>query len=252
MAKKKPFKPSNGSYKQIINQATRRIGVLPDRFYDEIPKDLRSLAFTISGIDRMTTIETVLKDLNNAFDNNISFKKWQENFNIDEIQNLSDARRETVFRTFMTTEYNRGRIEVGLENDRLKYLQYQAILDDRTRPNHAANDNITRPVNDPFWETNLPPLGYNCRCFVLNLDSEDAEITPKSNLKDPEIKPDKGWGYNKVNPSRSLTNYFRAKAKVLPSVLRNAALNRLLLRTQDTDLWYEKNKKLFTKQEIPE
>lgn len=244
---KTPYKPKNGSYKQIINQSTRRVGTLPDVFYEKIPKDLRSIAFTISGIERMSTIEKVLEDLNEAFDNNMTFKQWQENFNVESLAELSNARRETVFRTFMTTEYNRGRIEVGLdETNDLNLLQYQAILDDRTRPNHASNDGIVRPVNDDFWETNLPPLGFNCRCFVLNVDSDSA-ITPKSKLDVDSRQPDEGWDYNKTNPIKSLTKYYRYKAKIFTKTLSEAVSNRLLLRTQDQDIWYEKNKKEFTK-----
>lgn len=247
---KNPFRPRNGSYKQIINQATRRVGTLPVVFYDKIPKDLRSLAFTISGIERMSTIQKVLEDLNKSFENNETFEQWQESFNIDDLANLSDARRSTVYRTFMTTEYNRGRLEVAYDNNDLNYMRYQAILDDRTRPNHAANDGITRKVDDPFWNTNLPPLGYNCRCFVLNLDKEDAgKVTPKSKTESESVKPDDGWSYNKVEPVKDLTKYYRDKAKIFNETLKEASLNRLMLRNQDNELWYEKNKNVFTKPE---
>jgi SPP1 gp7 family putative phage head morphogenesis protein len=247
---KTPYRPRNGSYTQIINQATRRVGTLPDVFYEKIPLDLRSVAFTLSGIDRMTTIETVLEDLNKAFENNLTFDQWQEQFNVDLIAELSDARRETVYRTFMTTEYNRGRIELGFdETNDLNWLKYQAIIDDRTRPNHEANDGITRPVDDEFWETNLPPLGFNCRCFVLNVGPGDKELTPKSKLDAEKIEPDTGWSYNKVNPVKSLTSYYRAKSDIFTKTIKDASTNRLLLRNQDQDIWFEKNKKQFTKDE---
>lgn len=247
---KNPFRPRVGNYDQIINQATRRVGTLPDVFYQEIPEDLRGIAFTISGIERMSTIESVLESLNKAFEGNMTFEEWQENFNVDGIAALSDARKETVYRTFMTTEYNRGRVEVGVdETNDLDWLLYQAILDDRTRPNHAANDGITRPVDDEFWETNLPPLGFNCRCFVLNVGKQDAEITPKSKLSAEKLEPDDGWAYNKIDPTRSLTNYYRGKAEIFTRTLRQASTNRLLLRDQDTEIWFEKHKKEFTKPE---
>lgn len=245
---KNPYKPKNGDFKQIINQATRRVGTLPDVFYDEIPKDLRSLAFTVSGVERMSSIESILGSLNEAFDNNMTFEDWQESFNVDDLALISDARRETVFRTFMTTEYNRGRIELGLdESNDLNYLKYQAIIDDRTRPNHEANDGIMRPVDDAFWERNLPPLGFNCRCFVLNVSREDSELTPTSKLSSDKIQPDQGWSYNKTKPTKSVTSYYRGKADIFKKTLKEASLNRLMLRPQDEDIWYQKNKKYFTK-----
>lgn len=246
----KTFRPRNGSYNQIINQATRRVETLPVVFYEQIPKELRTIAFTVSGIERMTTIEKVLESLNDAFDQNISFKDWQDSVNLDELIDLSNARRETIYRTFMTTEYNRGRVEVGLDTDNdLNWLMYQAILDDRTRPNHAANDGITRRADDEFWETNLPPLGFNCRCFVLNLGRQDAETTPLAQLSDPDLQPDEGWNYNKTKPIKSLNTYYRDKQEIFTKTIREASTNRLLLRTQDEQLWYEKYKKQFTKDE---
>lgn len=247
---KTPFRPRNGTYKQIINQSTRRVETLPEVFYNQIPKELRSMAFTISGIERMTTIEKTLESLNDAFDNNQTFKQWQETIDLDALIELSDVRRDIIFRTFMTTEYNRGRVEVGLdtEND-LDWLKYQAILDDRTRPNHAANDGITRRADDEFWETNLPPLGFNCRCFVLNLGRQDAETTPLAELSDPDLKPDEGWAFNKTKPIKSLDVYYKEKQDIFTKTIREAATNRRLLRTQDQDIWFEKNKKQFTKPE---
>ena len=136
------------------------------------------------------------------------------------------------------------------DNNDLNYMRYQAILDDRTRPNNAANDGITRKVDDPFWNTNLPPLGYNCRCFVLNLDKEDAgKVTPKSKTESDSVKPDDGWSYNKVEPVKDVTKYYRDKAKIFNETLKEASLNRLMLRNQDNELWYEKNKNVFTKPE---
>ena len=81
---------------------------------------------------------------------------------------------------------------------------------------------------------------------MLNVDGDSA-ITPKSKLGADSRQPDEGWDYNKTNPSKSLTKYYRDKAKIFTKTLSEAVSNRLLLRTQDQDIWYEKNKKEFTK-----
>jgi hypothetical protein len=48
----------------------------------------------------------------------------------------------------------------------LPYWQYNAVLDDRTRPSHAALDGLIYPADHEFWNEHYPPWGFNCRCNV--------------------------------------------------------------------------------------
>jgi uncharacterized protein with gpF-like domain len=61
------------------------------------------------------------------------------------------------------------------------------VMDDRTRPTHAALNGLILPANHSFWTDHYPPIGFNCRCSVTALDSipegydksnpnEDAQI----------------------------------------------------------------------------
>jgi SPP1 gp7 family putative phage head morphogenesis protein len=59
----------------------------------------------------------------------------------------------------------------------LPYLQYSAVLDSQTSEICAPLDGITLPVDDPFWDVNTPQNHYNCRCSLIQLDKEDAEMT---------------------------------------------------------------------------
>jgi hypothetical protein len=40
------------------------------------------------------------------------------------------------------------------------------VLDDRTRPQHAALDGLILPASHEFWDEHYPPWGFNCRCTV--------------------------------------------------------------------------------------
>lgn len=53
-------------------------------------------------------------------------------------------------------------------------LQYRTAGDDRVRAEHQALDGTTLPVEDAFWKEYMPPLGWNCRCTVVEVlkDSE--------------------------------------------------------------------------------
>lgn len=48
-------------------------------------------------------------------------------------------------------------------------LQYRTANDERVRAEHAALHGTTLPVDDKFWTKYLPPLGWNCRCTVVEV-----------------------------------------------------------------------------------
>lgn len=63
----------------------------------------------------------------------------------------------------------------------LPLLQYQTVGDARVRPEHAALDDIIRPVEDAFWGNYYPPNGWRCRCTVNQLS--DGKVTSLKGLK---------------------------------------------------------------------
>jgi SPP1 gp7 family putative phage head morphogenesis protein len=71
-------------------------------------------------------------------------------------------------------------------------LQYSTVGDSRVRDEHAAIDNVIRPVDDDFWDQWFPPNGYNCRCIVKQIRS--GEITPVK--KEFDINDDPIFGTN--------------------------------------------------------
>lgn len=63
----------------------------------------------------------------------------------------------------------------------LPMLTYHTVGDGRVRPEHAAMDGVTRPVEDKWWNRFMPPNGWNCRCTVMQ--SDDAKKTPLKDIK---------------------------------------------------------------------
>ena len=49
-------------------------------------------------------------------------------------------------------------------------LQYRTANDGLVRPEHQALHNTTLPIDDPFWDSYTPPLGWNCRCTVVQVN----------------------------------------------------------------------------------
>lgn len=107
---------------------------------------------------------------------------------------------DTYNRNYLTAEYNSAIaqarsaslwMEVEREKNIYPQLQYETVGDGRVRPEHAALDNIVRPVDDKFWDIYYPPNGWNCRCVVLqgqDLVNTDMRSFKKPNEKEvPEI-----------------------------------------------------------------
>jgi SPP1 gp7 family putative phage head morphogenesis protein len=110
---------------------------------------------------------------------------------------LGNAR--TVSNNWTYTEQNTaGKIANSIEEwdsiektkDLFPLLKYSAILDERTRQDHRALDGTVRPVDDPFWDSFMPPNGYNCRCKVVPLMADIEPITKKPKVTEDEVPAD--------------------------------------------------------------
>lgn len=102
----------------------------------------------------------------------------------------------TNFNTAVNNAYESGRWKEFQElKDIFPNLQYNAVMDERTRDDHAALNGIVRPVDDPFWDTYMPPNDWNCRCSV---SQKMANETTKKELNKPipSINLPKEWQKN--------------------------------------------------------
>ena len=68
-------------------------------------------------------------------------------------------------------------------------LTYHTVGDSRVRPTHKELDGISRPVDDKFWNSYMPPNGWRCRCTVLQGGS-DVQKTNLQGFKKPDDVPD--------------------------------------------------------------
>lgn len=81
------------------------------------------------------------------------------------------------------------------EQDGDRYdLQYRTAGDNRVREEHAALADTTLPPDDTFWNSFMPPNGWNCRCTVVQVrkgkylrsDSEKAMRLGEDMTKEPK------------------------------------------------------------------
>lgn len=109
---------------------------------------------------------------------------------------------EAIFRTETQTAYSAGRWNALKEPDAWDALwgfKYVTAADFRVRPTHAAMDGVTLPKDDPFWQTSMPPNGWNCRCQAIELFGDRSRVDPSAFDVDGvtvEPVPDRGFEFN--------------------------------------------------------
>lgn len=113
-------------------------------------KDLNSFVFTPEGAKRpFKEYKEFAKQINEQY--NVRWLKTEQDTSFGMAQSADQW------------------LEIESEKDLFPMLKYQTAADERVRADHAAWDNVTRPVDDPFWDTRMPLNGYNCRCTVVRL-----------------------------------------------------------------------------------
>ena len=180
--------------------AARRRGVLlPDDFYGRIPIAARSRAFTVSGLASVEQIGQVLDDMREVLSDGKTFAQWRKAaLERPELAALPKGRLETIYRNAVQTAYNAGHWEQAqAAKARRPYLMYDAIDDNRTRPSHQALDGFIAPIDDPCWQSIMPPNGHNCRCSAITLTQAQAEARGWTGATPPlPAQPDNGWAHN--------------------------------------------------------
>lgn len=87
-------------------------------------------------------------------------------------------------------------------------MRYITKRDERVRASHAAWDNLTLPVDDPFWQTHWPPNGWRCRCRVNNMTQRDYDAG----------KTPTGAALNKTAPAVVMRDYVNPRTGEISQV----------------------------------
>lgn len=186
--------------------------------YDEIMHDAHKKAFTIAKMTNLDLLKDMQGSLTKAFKEGMGFEEWKESVkpmlakkgwlgNV-KVKNPSTGeekeiyvghrRLKTIYNTNMRTAYAKARYESQMESLG-EYFRYTAVLDGRTRASHRRLHGKTLPKTDPFWDTNYPPNGYNCRCKVQVLTKAECEARGITPLADGSFLPkaaEKDFAYN--------------------------------------------------------
>lgn len=160
--------------------------------------EAHAVEFAVAGITKLDVLSDIQNSLTRSLTGGMSFRQFQDELepllqrkgwlgrglvaDDDGVllgKKLMPYRLDTIFRTNIQSAYAAGRYQQQMRNvaDR-PYWEYNAVMDNRTRPTHAALNGRVFRWDDPIWQTIYPPNGYNCRCWVRALTEAQMKNHP--------------------------------------------------------------------------
>ena len=186
--------------------------------YDELMHEAHLKAFSIAKVTKLDLLSDIQDSLIKAQKEGKSFESWKKDIKptlakkgwLGKVEvtnektgeiitiNVNNTRLKRIYNTNMRTANAQGRAKAQYALEGEIYLRYIALQDGLTRPSHLRMHGITLHRDDPFWERNYPPNGWNCRCVVRAYSKSECERQGFEISKTPPLPiASKDWSYDK-------------------------------------------------------
>lgn len=127
--------------------------------FDLLSREMKTKAFTAAYVAAGDDLQAVYDAVLTALEQGMTLADFTRT--VGEIL-TNDWHRETVFRTNILSAYGAGHWQQARQTQEMRpYARYSAVMDGRTRPEHAALHGLVYPLDDPFWQRYWPPWDYN-------------------------------------------------------------------------------------------
>lgn len=196
----------------------RAKGFITSFAWQDVWQQENDAAFTVAKMMDVDLLRDVRKAVDRALAEGLTFEQFREQLEpalVDAgwwgkkemtdpdtgetkaVQLGSPRRLRTIFRVNLQTAYQAGHWQqIQDTKDEAPYLMYDAVDDGRTRAEHREWDGKVLPADDPWWQTHMPPNGWNCRCGVIQLSAEQVRAMGK----EVERRAPEGGAYQYTNP----------------------------------------------------
>ncbi|MDH5184890.1 MAG: phage head morphogenesis protein, partial [Gammaproteobacteria bacterium] len=93
-----------------------------------------------------------------------------------DVQLGSPRRLNTIYRANLRSARAAGQWERAQRTKKSHpYLLYELGPSEQHRPEHVAWAGVILPVDDPWWQTHMPPNGWGCKCRVRQVSKREHE-----------------------------------------------------------------------------
>jgi len=139
-------------------------------------------AFTVSGIEQEQALRALRELIAESLEAGLTSRQFAQRAEdlLRNFEQIGARRLFTVYNTVVGNALSRGREERLADpgvRQLLPYGLFDAMMDSRVRPNHAALDGAIAPWN--WWDgpgsRYRVKLGYNCRCELIGISRLRAE-----------------------------------------------------------------------------
>ena len=155
---------------------------IPTAAWTDIWQAQHAKAFVVAGAQREALLADFQGAIAKALEDGTTLAEFRRDFDAIvarhgwRFKGGRDWRSRVIFDTNLRSAHAAGKWEqIERLKDSAPFLRYVAVLDDRTRPDHAAWHGTVLPADDPWWDTHYPPNGWYCRCTVQQLSERDLE-----------------------------------------------------------------------------
>ena len=171
-----------------MDKGLRAVGKDADTYDKDFLRSLKHNAHVFSGAKTFQEVREMSDFIADNQGRRVPFKEYEA-----KAREIFADFNETYLKTEIFQAENSATMaskwqDIEEDKDILPMLRYQTVGDERVRQDHRPLDGVTRPVDDPFWDTYYPPNGWRCRCEVLQED-EDEEATKLGGVKLPDVPP---------------------------------------------------------------
>jgi SPP1 gp7 family putative phage head morphogenesis protein len=163
--------------------------------WDDWIAPVHAKSFTVAGAPSVEFASDMHAAINKAISQGTTLGEFRKDF--DKIvqqygwsyKGKRGWRTSVIYNTNMRTARMAAKWQTIQDNkDVAPFLEYRAVNDSRTRPQHKAWDDIIRHADDGFWDTHYPPNGWGCRCTVVAMSGATMARKGKSVSDAPDIK----------------------------------------------------------------
>jgi SPP1 gp7 family putative phage head morphogenesis protein len=221
--------------------------LLPSYNWDDVFASEHAAGVAVAGITQRSVLQLVADELQTTIDAGgdlRSFKQrlqpalakagyWGDVEVTDpatgdkRITRFNQRRLELIFGTNVRQAQAAGQYQRALAAKAdLPFLVYLSRDDGQVRPLHKAWHGTVLPVEHPFWQTHLPPCGWNCRCKFMAVSERDIERMAKRGVP-IRREPPSSWGQTVPYTRKGTGEVVQVPAGIDPGFDHNPALSRL-------------------------
>lgn len=219
--------------------------------YRDVWREEHAVGFTVAKAMQMDVLETIRTEVERAIEDGITLREFQKtltprlqklgwwgkkemldpmNGQTIEAQLGSPRRLRTIFNVNCRTARAAGQWQrVERTKKALPYLLFQIGSSKRHRPQHLAWNGTLLPVDDPWWNTHMPPMGYGCKCHIRQVGNAEKRDLEQNGMPDSnapaELNPETGL------PTGRLIKQTVPVKTTAPPIKKRAWLNK---RTGET------------------